>query len=123
MRIPNARLMNRSLVTFQSASLLVAAILLAGCSGGPSKGEFVKACLNQKGPQIVRLTEEMCDCAADYASENFEPRLQRVLVLNMEGKKQEAEALVEDMSFEDRAEFAVKQFEVVGKCVGGTLAR
>ena len=39
------------------------------------------------------------------------------MVLNMQGKKQESEALVEGMSFDERAKFAKQQFEVVGACV------
>jgi hypothetical protein len=35
----------------------------------------------------------------------------------MQGNKQESEALTEDMTFEERAKFAMQQFEVVGACV------
>ena len=59
----------------------------------------------------------MCQCAAKYARENFDPKLQRVMVLNMQGKKQESEALIDGMSFDDRAKFAAQQFEVIGQCV------
>ncbi len=107
--------MNRSTVAIAAT----AAALLAGCSGGPSDGEFVQACTNQTGVQMVKMTEEMCQCAAKYSRENFEPRLQRVLVLNMQGKKQESEALIDGMSFDDRAKFAEQQFEVIGQCVMG----
>jgi hypothetical protein len=99
------------------AIVATATALLAACSDGPSQGEFVQACLNQSGLQMVKMTEEMCQCAAKYSRDNFEPRLQRVLVLNMQGKKQESEALVSDMSFDDRAKFAEQQFEVIGQCV------
>jgi hypothetical protein len=95
----------------------VIAILFAACSGGPSEGEFVQACLNQKGVQMVKMTEEMCQCAARYSRENFEPRLQQVLLLNMQGRKQESEALIDGMSFDDRAKFAEQQFEVIGQCI------
>jgi hypothetical protein len=96
---------------------LVAAAALGGCGGGIDEGEFVQACMNQKGVQMVKVTEEMCQCAAKYSRENLDPKLQRAMVLNMEGKKQESEALVEGMSFDERAKFAVQQFEVVGACV------
>jgi hypothetical protein len=36
---------------------------------------------------------------------------------SMQGRKQESEALVEGMSFEERAQFAMQQFEVIGSCV------
>jgi hypothetical protein len=101
-------------------STVVAAALLAalgGCGGGPAEGEFVQACMNQKGVQMVQVTEAMCRCAAKYSHENLEPRLQQAMVLNMQGRKQESEALVEDLSFEERAKFAMQQFEVIGACV------
>lgn len=91
--------------------------LLAACTGGPSDGEFVQACMNQQGVQMVKMTEEMCQCAAKYARENFDPKLHHVLVLNMHGKKQESEALIADLSFDDRAKFAMQQFEMVGACL------
>lgn len=94
-----------------------AAAALGGCGAGVPDGEFVQACMNQKGVQMVKMTQEMCSCAAKYSRENLDPKLQRAMVLNMQGKKQESEALTEDMTFEERAKFAMQQFEVVGACV------
>ena len=82
-----------------------------------NEGEFVQACMNQKGVQMVPVTKEMCQCAARYSRENFEPKLQHAMVLSMQGKKQESEALIEGMSFAERAQFAMQQFEVIGACV------
>ena len=101
---------------------LTLALTLTACSAGPGDGEFVQACLNQPGPQLVKVTESMCKCAANFAHENFDPKLRQALVLNMQGRKQESEALVEGMSFEDRAQFAMKQFGMVGACLGGEAA-
>ena len=110
--------MNRTKIVCVLASVSAAAALFAGCGGGPSDGEFVQACMNPSGLQMVKMTEEMCQCAATYARKNFDSKLHRVLVLNMQGKKQESEALVEGMSFDDRAKFAAQQFEMVGQCLG-----
>jgi hypothetical protein len=107
----------RIVATVVAAAASVAA--LGGCGGGPSEGEFVQACMNQQGVQMVQVTQAMCRCAAKYSRENLEPRLQQAMVLNMQGRKQESEALVEDLSFEERAEFAMRQFEVIGACVAG----
>jgi hypothetical protein len=98
-------------------ALVAAAVALSGCGGGPGDGEFVQACMNQKGIQMVKVTQEMCQCAAKYSRENLAPRLRQAMVLNMQGKKQESEALVEGMSFDERAKFAMQQFEVIGACV------
>jgi hypothetical protein len=101
----------------RSAYAFVAAVALGGCGGGPGDVEFVQACLNQSGIQMVKPTQEMCQCAAKYSRENLEPKLRQAMVLNMQGKKQESEALVEGMSFDERAKFAMQQFEVIGACV------
>jgi hypothetical protein len=106
--------MNRTRIVY---TLVAAGIALCGCGGGVDEGEFVQACMNQKGLQMVKMTEEMCQCAARYSRENLEPKLQRAMVLDMQGKKPESEALVEGMSFDERAKFAVQQFEVNGTCV------
>ena len=99
--------------------LVAAAAMLGGCGAGPSDGEFVQACLKQQeqGIQMVKVTQEMCQCAAKYSRENLEPRLRQAMVLNMQGKKQESEALVANLSFDERAKFAMQQFEVIGACV------
>ena len=103
--------------------LIVGAITtLAACSSGPSDGEFVQACMNQRGPQMVKVTDDMCQCAATFARKNFDPKLRQALVLDMQGRKQESKALVEGMSFEARGEFAMKQFGMVGQCIGEAAA-
>jgi hypothetical protein len=107
--------MNRKRIV--CALVAAAGAALGGCGGGPAAGEFVQACMNQKGVQMVKVTEEMCRCAAKQAHENLDPKLQRAMVLDMQGKKQEAEALVADLSFEERAQFAMQQFQVIGACV------
>ena len=103
------------------ALVIAAAAVLAGCGAGPSDGQFVQACLNQRGPQMVKVTQTMCQCAASFARENFDPKLRQALMLNMQGNEQESEALLEGMSLEDRAQFAMKQFGMVGQCIGKEL--
>jgi hypothetical protein len=98
------------------ASLLIACAPLGACSGGPSDGEFVQACLAQRN-QMVRMTEDTCKGAASYARENLDAKLRQMLLLDMQGRKQEVEALADGMSFEDRGRFAMKQIEMVGRCV------
>jgi hypothetical protein len=106
--------MNRTRIVY---ALVAAGAVLGGCGGGINDGEFVQACMNQQGVQMVKVTDEMCQCAAKYSRENLDPKLQRAMVLNMQGKKQESEALVADMNFDERAAFAMQQFEVIGACV------
>ena len=111
--------MNRNFIALIVAPIVASLPLLAGCAGGPSDGEFVQACMNQgqHSLQMVKMTEEMCKCAASYASDNFPGPVRQAMTLDMQGRKQESEALVEGMSFEERAKFAMQQFEVIGACV------
>jgi hypothetical protein len=111
--------MNRNLIALLVAPILSSLPLLTGCAGGPSDGEFVQACMNQgqHSLQMVKMTEEMCQCAATYARENFPSPVRQAMALNMQGRKQESEALLQGMSFDDRAKFAAQQFEMVGKCL------
>ncbi len=97
------------------ASLPLLGVLLAGCAGGPSEGEFVQACMATSHPQLV--TEAMCQCGAREAKSSLPPELYRAMVLDMQGKKQEEEASLGDLSFEKRADFAMKQFAILGKCL------
>ena len=111
--------MNRNRIALSFAPVILVLPLLTGCAGGPSDGEFVQACMSQgeHALQMVKMTEEMCQCAATYARENFPPPVRQAMALNMQGRKQESEALLQGMSFDDRAKFAMQQFEMVGKCV------
>jgi hypothetical protein len=106
--------MNRTRFVY---ALVAASAVLGGCGGGVNEGEFVQACMNQKGVQMVKVTEEMCRCAARHSRESLAPKLQQAMVLDMQGRKQESEALVADLSFDERAQFAMQQFEMIGACV------
>jgi hypothetical protein len=90
--------------------------LLMGCAQGPSEAEFVQACMKSSSPQMG-VTEAMCQCAAGEAKSTLPSELYSAMVLDMQGRKQEAEAAASHLSFEQRADFAMKQFAILGKCV------
>jgi hypothetical protein len=105
----------------RSASSLTSALalgLLGGCAQGPSEAEFVQACLSSSSPQMG-VTQAICQCGAREARSKLPADHYRAMVLTMQGKKQEAESLLGDMSFEKRAEFAMEQFQVLGQCLEG----
>ena len=62
-------------------------------------------------------TQAMCQCGAHEARAALDPKLFDAMVLDMQGKKQEAEALVSDMPLDQRGEFAMQQFSILGKCL------
>jgi len=62
-------------------------------------------------------TEALCRCGAHEARQRLPPQHFHAMVLHMQGKKQEAEQVLGDLSFEDRAKFAMEQFEILGACL------
>lgn len=86
-------------------------VAISACDKGPSEDEFVQACAK------TQATPTMCKCAAKEAKAQLSTKLYTLMVLDMQGKKQEVEAMAADMSFDERAAFAQKQFEILGKCM------
>ncbi len=90
-------------------SAILAGSLDAGGSG-PGEAEFVQACLT------TQATKPACECGARTAKGTLSTDHYRMMVLDMQGKRQELEAMSEKMNFQQRAAFAQEQFEVLGKC-------
>ncbi len=88
---------------------------LAACSGGPGESEFVQACL-QSGPPGV--TEKQCACVARETRSAVSGKEYQAAIFRMQGKRQEAEALVEKLSFDERADGAMKQMQAMSGCMG-----
>jgi hypothetical protein len=107
-------------------TVVIMAILTAACDSGPSEAEFVAACMKEgeKGANKA-LRREMgvksdafCKCAATEAS-SLPADARRAMVLDMQGKGQEARAISSKMSDADQMAFMKGGMAVFGKCVGG----
>ena len=96
---------------FISLAVAASAAALAGCSKAPDTGEFVAACVK------TQATQKMCECAAKAAASKLSPDLFQAMVYDMQGKRQELAAISDKMSFDERASFAQKQFEIMGACM------
>jgi hypothetical protein len=110
-------------------ALIVAAscCAIAACDGGPSEAEFVAACMKEgeKGANKA-LRREMgvksdafCKCAATEARSSLSADAQRAMMLDMQGKSQEARAISAKMSDADQMAFMKGGMAVFEKCVGG----
>lgn len=99
--------------THRIAMLAVAAMatVLAACGKAPNTAEFVSACAK------TQATQKMCECAAKEAASKLSPELFDAMVYDMQGKRQELAAISDKMSFDERASFAQKQFEIMGACM------
>ena len=103
--------MNRSSVIHVVLASAIVGGSLSACGGsGPSEAEFVQACLK------TQATKAVCECGAKTAKDSLPADHYRMMVLDMQGKRQELEAMSEKMNFEQRATFAQEQFQVLGKC-------
>jgi hypothetical protein len=100
--------------TLTTTTALVA-LLLGACAPGASEAEFVAACMANNAAEFA--TEEICRCGAREARDKLSPKHYQAVVLHMQRKKREAEELLGDLSFEERATFAMAQFEILGACV------
>jgi len=98
-----------------SAPVLAVASLLAACGQGPSERELTQACLKGSHPQLVN--EAMCTCFARAALKNMPPKLQQAMMLEMRGEKQKAAEIVADLSFDERADAAMRQLSTLGECM------
>ena len=108
-------------------TVVIVAILIAACNGGPSEAEFVAACMKEgeKGANKA-LRREMgvksdafCKCAATEARSSLSADAQRAMMLDMQGKSQEARAISAKMSDADQMAFMKGGMAVFGKCAGG----
>ena len=88
-----------------------AATVLAACGKAPNTAEFVSACVK------TQATQKMCECAAQEAASKLSPDLFDAMVFDMQGKRQELAVISDKMSFDERASFAQKQFEIMGACM------
>jgi len=103
-----------------------ACALLVACSSGPSESEFAAACMQegQRGANqamsrqmgIVNR-ETFCQCTAKETKPLVSADGYRWMMLDMQGKRQEAAALEAKMSEADRMDMAKAALTVLGKCL------
>ncbi len=106
---------------------VILAALLAACDSGPSEAEFLAACLKEGERSVANkaLRKEMgvkgdafCKCAAKEARTTLSADAQRAMILDMQGKKQEASAISSKMSEADQMAFMKGASTIFGKCAG-----
>jgi geranylgeranyl pyrophosphate synthase len=101
------------------ATAVVVGALVTACSGGPSESEFVAACMTEgQGVASQMLDDELgitreafCTCGAPVAKSSLSSDGYRAMILDMQGKREEASRLTSQMS-ESEQQAAV---EVIGK--------
>jgi hypothetical protein len=90
--------------------VIVAGVLLTACGGGPSDAEFVEACLQEgKSAASQMLDKELgvtreafCKCGEPIARSSLSTDGYRAMVLDMQGKGEEARAITSKMNESDQ---------------------
>lgn len=101
--------------------------MLAACDSGPSESEFVAACMKEGQQGANRAMsramgidrDQFCKCGASQAKASLSAEGYRMMVFEMQGKRQEVAALQSKMSDAEKIDVMKAGFEVLGKCVGG----
>lgn len=109
------------------AMAVVVAAMLTACDSGPSESEFVAACLSegQRGANKAMNNplgidrDKFCKCGASQAKASLSADGYRLMVFEMQGKRQEVAALQSKMTDTDKMNVMKAGFEVLGKCVAG----
>jgi hypothetical protein len=104
-------------------ALAIAALLFAACDSGPSESEYVQACLKEGGANNLAMTkgmdrEKVCKCSASAAKSALSADGYRLMVLEMQGKRQEVAALHAKMSEADKMGVMQAMLNSLGKCAG-----
>ena len=112
-------------------TIAMIASLIGACSGAPGESEFEAACLEEGRSGVNQaFTREMgvnretfCKCAAKEARATLSADAQRAMILDMQGKKQEASAISSKMSESDQMAFMKGGAEVFEKCAKAAGAK
>ena len=119
-------MINKGNLMLCRVTAVILAALLAACESGPSEAEFVAACLKEGEIGVNKALRKearvkgdaFCKCAAKEARTNLSADAQRAMILDMQGKKQEAGAISSKMSDADQMAFMKGATTIFGKCVG-----
>jgi hypothetical protein len=113
-------------MTLLAMTVFVGALLTA-CSSGPSESEFVAACLTEgQSAASKALDKELgvtrdafCKCGANVAKSSLSADGYRAMVLEMQGKGEEARSITSKMNESDQLAAVKVSAEMVEKCAPG----
>ena len=108
------------------AMAVVVGALFTACDRGPSDSEFVAACMNEgQGGASQMLDNEMgvtrdafCKCGAGVARSSLSSDGYRAMILDMQGKREEASNITSKMSESEQQASMMVLGEMLEKCGG-----
>lgn len=106
---------------------IVSVALLTACGSGPSKAEFVEACLQEGRSAASQMLDKelgvtrqaFCECGEPIARKSLSADGYRAMVLKMGGKNEEAQAITSKMNETEQ----MASIEVLGKMMEGCGAK
>lgn len=104
--------------------VLAAAALFIGCGGGPSETEFVEACVKEGQSSASQLLDQelgvtreaFCKCGANVAKSGLSADGYRAMVLDMQGKGEEAAAITSKMDESDQLAVVKVAADMLEQC-------
>jgi hypothetical protein len=104
---------------------MMLAAFFAACDGGPSDGEFETACLNEGSRGANKAlrremgikSEVFCKCVAKEARSHLSAQGRQAMMLDMQGKPQEARAITAKMKEPEQMEFMKGGMRVAQTCM------
>jgi hypothetical protein len=105
--------------------IVIVGALIAACDGGPSDSEFETACLKEgeRGAnKAMRMemgvkSEAFCKCLTKESRSQLSADGRRAVMLDMQGRKQDASAISAKMSEPEQMAFMKGGMAVVEKCI------
>ena len=109
------------------AMTAVVGAMLTACSGGANESEFVAACLTEgqsaasKGldKELGVAREAFCKCGATVAKSSLSTDGYRAMVLEMQGKREEASSITSKMNESEQLAAVKVAADMVAKCAPG----
>jgi hypothetical protein len=116
-------MIKQSIEMLRYAPIVIIAALAAACGGG-GEAEFVKACMNESGSpssdmfqqQMGVSKEAFCKCGAKTARSSLSGKAFHAMVLDMQGKKQEAFEITSKMGADEQQKLMMGMAQVFQNC-------
>jgi hypothetical protein len=105
-------------------AVVAAAAFLTTCGGGPDNAEFIAACLQEGQSAASQMLdkelgvtrEAFCACGADVASASLSADGYRAMVLEMQGRREEAVSITSKMSEDEQIAAVEVAGQMLEKC-------
>jgi hypothetical protein len=109
---------------FRNVSVVILAALFAACDAGPSEADFIEACLwegRQGANKALRRemgvkSDDFCKCAAAGARSSLSADARQAMILDMQGKSQEARQISSKMTDAEQMAFMKNGIAIFGRC-------